>query len=167
VAEEEGRQATVEVTPSQGPIPVQVSAEDLAACLDALIGNIFAHTPAGVAFAVRLNMAPGSGAVLVVSDDGPGFPPGSAPRRGESPGGSTGLGLDIVERTAERSGGTIHIGSSGGGGAEVTVELGRSGPAARRPQPPPVSRSEVTQTALSRARRERAAARKGNCCDPP
>jgi signal transduction histidine kinase len=124
VVEEEGRHVTVEVTPSQGPIPVQVSGEDLAACLDALIGNIFAHTPAGVAFAVRLSMTPGSGAVLVVSDEGPGFPPGSEPRRGESPGGSTGLGLDIVARTAERSGGTIHIGQSEAGGAEVTVELG-------------------------------------------
>jgi signal transduction histidine kinase len=57
-----------------------------------------------------------------VSDEGPGFPAGRQ-ERGASGGGSTGLGLDIVRQTALRAGGTMEVGSSPGGGAQVTLHL--------------------------------------------
>ncbi len=124
VADEEGRQLTVALDPSDGLVAVGLPADDLAACLDALIGNVFAHTRPGTAFAVRLTRAASGGATLVVSDAGPGMPDGLRPRRGQSSGGSTGLGLDIVSRMAQRSGGSLHIGRSELGGAEVRVVLG-------------------------------------------
>jgi signal transduction histidine kinase len=81
------------------PLPVAVAADDLGAALDALLGNVFAHTPDGTAFSVTLAPSPGGGALLTVADEGPGFPP-SAARRGVSAGNSTGLGLDIARRIA-------------------------------------------------------------------
>ena len=65
----------------------------------------------------------------MVSDDGPGFPDTGPAERGSSTGGSTGLGLDIVRRVAEASGGTLTIGRSASGGGAVTMGLG----AATRP----------------------------------
>ena len=46
---------------------------DLAAAVDALLGNVFAHTPDGTAFAVTLRPRTGGGAVLVMADEGPGL----------------------------------------------------------------------------------------------
>ncbi|HEY7224428.1 MAG TPA: HAMP domain-containing sensor histidine kinase [Micromonosporaceae bacterium] len=124
VAREEQRPTMLAIEPPQAPIPVAVSADDLVACLDALIGNVFAHTATGTAFALRLAATAHGGAVLVVSDEGTGMPQGPVGRRGESAAGSTGLGLDIVARTAHRSGGSLHIGQSPTGGAAVSVTFG-------------------------------------------
>jgi signal transduction histidine kinase len=112
-----------------GPLPVAVGRADLEALVDALLGNVFAHTPDGSAFAVRLGPRPGGGARLLIADAGPGLPAGAdVLRRGASGGGSTGLGLDIARRTAEQAGGGLALGRSPGGGLAVTVDLG---PAAR------------------------------------
>ncbi|SDT56938.1 Signal transduction histidine kinase [Actinoplanes derwentensis] len=97
LAEDTGR-AVHQQLPST-PLPVAVAADDLAAALDALLGNIFAHTPDGTPFSVTLAAVPSGGAELTVADFGPGFPP-EASRRGASGGGSTGLGLDIARRAA-------------------------------------------------------------------
>jgi len=97
--------------------------------MDVLLENVFSHTPDGVALAVRLSGRAAGGAWLVVSDDGPGFPDTGPAERGNSTGGSTGLGLDIVRRIAEASGGTLTIGRSASGGGAVTLGLG----AATRP----------------------------------
>ena len=107
------------------PLPVAVPADELAAALDALLGNVFAHTPDGTALNVALRARPGGGASLIVGDDGPGFPGSHTGvlRRGESGGGSTGLGMDIARRAAETGGGQLRIGPSGTGGAEVILEL--------------------------------------------
>ncbi len=113
---------TVEVAP--GPVPVFVAADDLATCADILLGNVFAHTPEAVAFAIRLSRRAEGGAWLVVADDGPGFGAADPTRRGQSSAGSTGLGLDIARRIAEASGGTLIIGRSASGGGSVTLELG-------------------------------------------
>ena len=131
LAEEERRHVHTQLP--AGPLPVGLSAEDLSTCIDALIGNVFAHTPEGTAFRVSLAPRPGGGAVLVVSDDGTGMPSAPALERGFSGRGSTGLGLDIVSRSADRAGGRVPQGASPTGGAEVTVELG--------PPTPPVVRS--------------------------
>ena len=128
LAEDQDRRMAVEV--AAGPMPLLVSADDLATCVDALLGNVFAHTPEGTACAVRLSRRAGGGAWLVVSDDGPGFGAADPTTRGQSSGGSTGLGLDIARRTAEASGGTLIIGRSASGGGSVTLGLGSpAGPA--------------------------------------
>ena len=119
---------TVEV--AREPVPVLVAADDLATCVDNLLGNVFAHTPEGAGFAVRLSRRAAGGAWLVVADDGPGFPDADPTERGRSSGGSTGLGLDIARRIAEASGGSVTIGRSTSGGGAVTVGLG---PPARPP----------------------------------
>ena len=122
LAEDQDRRMTVDVVPA--PILVLVAADDLATCADVLLGNVFAHTPEGAGFAVRLSRRAAGGAWLVVTDDGPGFPVAGPPLRGQSRGGSTGLGLDIARRVAEASGGTLTIGQSASGGGAVTLGLG-------------------------------------------
>jgi signal transduction histidine kinase len=122
LAEEEQRPVTIEVSPV--PLAVRVAAGDLAAAVDALLGNVFAHTPEGTGLAVRVRPRAGGGAVVVVSDEGPGLPLADAAlERGRSGAGSTGLGLDIARRTAEASGGALGLTSSPAG-TDVTLELG-------------------------------------------
>ena len=113
---------TVDLAP--GPVPVRVSRDDLAACADILLENVFAHTPEGVALAIRLTSRAGGGAWLVVTDDGPGFGDADPTQRGLSRGGSTGLGLDIARRIAEASGGALAVGRSATGGGAVRLGLG-------------------------------------------
>jgi signal transduction histidine kinase len=122
LAEDQERPMVVEVAPA--PVLVGVSGDDLAACTDVLLENVFSHTAEGEAFGIRLSRRAGGGAWLVVADDGPGFPDTDPTERGLSSGGSTGLGLDIARRIAEASGGTLTIGHSPSGGAAVTVGLG-------------------------------------------
>ncbi|MFI5909166.1 sensor histidine kinase [Dactylosporangium sp. NPDC051541] len=114
LAEDQGRAVRTALEP--GPRPVAVAAADLAAAVDALLSNVFAHTDEGVGFAVELHAADGR-TELVIEDDGPGFDPQAA-ARGVSGGGSTGLGLDIARRTAESTGGRLTV-----SGARVTLEL--------------------------------------------
>jgi signal transduction histidine kinase len=122
LAEDTDRAMTVEL--AGGQLPVRVSGADLAACMDILLENVFAHTPDGAALAIRLSRRAAGGAWLVVADDGPGFRSPDPTERGRSSGGSTGLGLDIARRIAESSGGTLTVGRSAAGGASVTVGLG-------------------------------------------
>ncbi|MGW0630584.1 sensor histidine kinase [Streptomyces sp. NPDC002758] len=130
LAEDTGRAVTLDVAAS-GPLPVGVPADELAAALDALLGNVFAHTADGTAFAVTLAPRSGGGALLTVADDGPGLSSDQV-RRGASGGGSTGLGLDIARRVAQSSGGRLDLATSPTGGARVTLELGPPSPG-----PPP------------------------------
>lgn len=122
LAEDTGRAMAVLL--AGGPLPVAVGADELGAALDAVLGNVFAHTPDGVAFTVRLTARPGGGAVLTVADEGPGLPADMADLtgRGVSGAASTGLGLDIARQAAERSGGRLLLASEAG--AQVTLELG-------------------------------------------
>jgi signal transduction histidine kinase len=121
LADEEGRTLRVRLDP--GPITVRASVDDLEACLDALLGNVFTHTPEGTPFLVRLSAPNGDGlARLVVADRGPGMP--AAPhQRGRSGVGSTGLGLDIARRIATSSGGDLSVTETPGGGTTVIVLL--------------------------------------------
>jgi signal transduction histidine kinase len=123
LAEDTDRELTVDIGP--GALPVPLSKVDLEACVDALLGNVFAHTPNGTAFAVRLTARPG-GATLVVADAGPGLPGPAVLRRGVSGSGSSGLGLDIVRRAAEQTGGEVRL-EPGSPGLTVFVELGALG----------------------------------------
>lgn len=65
--------------------------------------------------------------MLTVSDAGQGFTDLGAITRGASGAGSTGLGLDIVVRTAERFGGGVRIGTPTDGGGEISVVFGAVG----------------------------------------
>ncbi len=131
LAEDQYRRMTVDLP--DGHMRVLVPSHDMAACLDILLENVFAHTPEGTPLSVRVSGRARGGAWLVVSDDGPGFTHPDPARRGQSSGGSTGLGLDIAQRIAEASGGTLTLGRSPSGGAAVTVGLG---PAARPERQP-------------------------------
>ena len=122
LAEDTDRAMAVEL--ARGPMPVRASGQDLAACMDILLENVFAHTPDGAGLAIRLSRRAGGGAWLVVADDGPGFPDADLTERGRSSVGSTGLGLDIARRIAKASGGALTVGRSASGGGSVTVGLG-------------------------------------------
>lgn len=124
LADEQGRPTSLSIDP--GRHPVSISRAELGALIDVLIENVFAHTPAGVGYRLSVRTIAGK-CVLSISDDGPGFVDLAVRRRGRSGGGSTGLGLDIVERTAERTGGGMAIGTSRDGGAEVSVTFGLVG----------------------------------------
>ncbi|MFE9335721.1 sensor histidine kinase [Streptomyces sp. NPDC007063] len=135
LAEDEGREARV--AGAERPVRVPVARAELAAAVDALLGNVFRHTAEGTAFSVDLHSGgPGSEAVIVlVSDAGPGIPdPEAALRRGHGDGGpgSTGLGLDIVRRVAESTGGDVRLGRSVLGGTEVRMWLALRGSAGQR-----------------------------------
>jgi signal transduction histidine kinase len=151
LAEEEGRRVTL-AAPA-GPVPVRVSRPDLSACLDALLDNVFTHTPRGCAFAVELVQPPSGGVRLTVADDGPGLPAPAVLGRGRSGRASTGLGLDIVRRTAAASGGSVTLAGSMSGGARVVVRLGSAAPTVpgRSSSGPPVAatRRQSSQPASS------------------
>ncbi|GGT28072.1 sensor histidine kinase [Streptomyces purpureus] len=127
LAEDEGRK--VRVAGIDRPVRIPVARPELVAALDALLGNVFRHTPEGTAFSVDVHN--GDDAVIVlVSDAGPGIAdPAAALARGNSGArdGSTGLGLDIVRRVAESTGGDVRIGHSVLGGTEVRIWIGLDG----------------------------------------
>ncbi|MFE9171619.1 sensor histidine kinase [Streptomyces kebangsaanensis] len=130
LAEDEGRKWRVAGV--ERPVRIPVARADLAAALDALLGNVFRHTPEGTAFAVDVHNADDA-VIVLVSDAGPGISdPEAAMARGRGSGtdGSTGLGLDIVRRLAESTGGDVRIGSSVLGGTEVRIWIQVDG---RRP----------------------------------
>lgn len=120
LAEDQGRRVDVVLPPR--PVAVRAAASDLAAAVDALVENVLAHTPEGTDFRVDLT-ATTTGADLVVSDRGPGIPPGAGVR-GRSDRGSTGLGLSIAARCAENSGGSFAVEQPDGGGGVVRLVLG-------------------------------------------
>jgi signal transduction histidine kinase len=101
---------------AEHPIIALAAAGEPATVLDTLLENVFAHTEPGVEVAVRLS----SEGTLSVEDAGPGFRADAA-MRGASGSSSTGLGLDIVRRIAERNGGSFEISQSELGGSRVSA----------------------------------------------
>jgi signal transduction histidine kinase len=119
----EEQQRSLELLCDSGPMIVPVSASDLAVMFDSLIGNAFAHTPEGAAVRVSVRDR-GSLTLVEVEDGGAGIPDLGLVARGASGAGSTGLGLDIVRRTTEASGGSMTVGTSADlGGAAVAVRF--------------------------------------------
>jgi signal transduction histidine kinase len=125
LAEDQGRPVGGRV--AAGPLWVAADADDLADALDALLDNVFAHTPEGTEFAVDLRPLPEGGARLEVSDAGPGLGEVDLTERGRSGAGSSGLGTDIARRVATSSGGGLELGRGAAGGASVVLLLGPAG----------------------------------------
>ena len=111
--------------------PVISSPGDLAIILDNLIENALKYTPDGTAITVRIAPDDG-GALLAVSDDGPGMAEEDKERaferfyRGLSGRAvkGTGLGLAIVRQIVERWSGTVEIHLDGGTCVEVYLPVG-------------------------------------------
>jgi signal transduction histidine kinase len=128
LAEDDGRPWTVDIA---GPVPngrwiVRIGPDEAAAAIDALVGNVFAHTPDGSAYAVAVQAGDGGTVRLVVEDAGPGIDrPEDALDRGATRAGSTGLGLDIARQAADAAGGQLRVGRSALGGARVELVMPR------------------------------------------
>ena len=120
LAEEEGR--ALEVKTGAEGVVLGVSRDSFEAVIDALVGNVFDHTPPGT----DLSLATGetrNRPWLELTDKGPGFSGRDVIQRGKSDRGSTGLGLDIAKRTAELTGGTLDVANTEVG-ARVRVWFG-------------------------------------------
>jgi signal transduction histidine kinase len=130
---ERARLRNIAVTLDAPPdLTVDIDPDALATALRNLLDNAVKACIAGNGHAVAVRAARGSGVTIAVSDDGLGFPPEEAVMifekfhrvgdelRRTMPG--TGLGLYIVKRLVELSGGTIEAQSAGAGkGATVTI----------------------------------------------
>jgi signal transduction histidine kinase len=119
LAEDQGR--SLRTALDAGPMLVAATGAELEAALDALLGNVFEHTPDGTAFAITLRTTDDRFAELTIDDAGPGV--NAVVERGRSGGQSTGLGLDIAKRTAESAGGTLLVTRSELGGASISLTL--------------------------------------------
>jgi signal transduction histidine kinase len=121
LADDQERKLHIDLPESEAT--VAMSESEVAAAFDALIGNVFSHTGAGVGFGVMIRILD-TRVEIVVADGGEGFPEDSDPiQRGSSGAGSSGLGLDIVQRLARNAGGSMRLGSSHSGGAKVVLEM--------------------------------------------
>jgi signal transduction histidine kinase len=123
LAEDQGRRVDLKLPTSSRQ--VRIAPDDLAAAVDALLENVFAHTPEGTAMQITVDVGH-DGASVVIADEGPGIAHATL-GRGRSGDGSTGLGLDIVRRSAESSGGCLEVGASPSGGAAMVLRLGVDG----------------------------------------
>ena len=117
VASAQQRTGAAEVD-EKTPVLVNLSAADVLSVLDNLVQNVLTHTVAGVGFAVSVDSVPPR---LTITDEGDGLPSTDVFDRGSASGGS-GLGLDIVRRVAEASGGDVTLGD--GPGATIVVRFG-------------------------------------------
>jgi signal transduction histidine kinase len=130
-----------------GPVPVLGNPDELHRLTLNLLENALRHTPSGTEIGLAISRRDGN-AVLEVTDDGPGVPPGMEEQifgrfvRGSGPAdvsanGGTGLGLAIVEAVAESHGGSVTAGASPAGGARFMVVLPLLGaPATSAPAKP-------------------------------
>ncbi|MDQ1289798.1 MAG: histidine kinase [Actinomycetota bacterium] len=126
LAEEQGREMRMSV-PQDRPLRAPLDAADLSDVVDVLIDNVFAHTEEGIPLEVWVAPRADGAVVLTVEDGGEGLPQADIIARGVSGGGSTGLGMDIVRRAANASGGRMEVGRSRLGGALIRVVLGPGG----------------------------------------
>lgn len=122
LADEQDR--PVEVATRGGRLPVPLSPDELGAVIDTLMENVFAHTDYGSGYRIGARPGADATAVLTIEDSGPGFDEGSLVERGRSGGGSTGLGLDIVRKAAEKTGGSLAVSNGPQGGGRVEVVFG-------------------------------------------
>ncbi|NLT54377.1 MAG: HAMP domain-containing histidine kinase [Actinomycetales bacterium] len=126
LADDQARTLTLDLP--AGPAAAAVDPAELRDVVDVLLDNVFAHTAEGVRTAVTVRTLPDGAVELTVEDAGPGLPSRDVVSRGTSGAGSSGLGLDIVRRTALASGGRLELDRSPLlGGARVRLVLGPAG----------------------------------------
>jgi signal transduction histidine kinase len=126
------------VAPSTA-VAIRFDRERIVQLVNNLVGNAVKFTPAGGTVAVRVEDQ-ADGAVIEVSDNGPGIPPAELPRIfdrfyrgtnvGEARASGSGLGLAIARSIVEMHGGFIEVASVLGEGAVFRVVLPRQGAAA-------------------------------------
>ena len=126
LAEDQGRNLEV-VVPSR-PMMARIDASDLVDVVDALVDNVFAHTPEGTGLLVALGRDSAGRVRLEVADGGHGLVDIELAERGRSGSGSSGLGLDIVRRAAIAAGGELHLTTSGVGGTVALVTFAAAPP---------------------------------------
>lgn len=126
LAEDEGRPVDTELP--AGEVRTPLPAADARTVVDVLLDNAFRHTPSGTPVLVAVRERGDGEVVLLVADDGPGFPDGlDVLGRGHSGGAGSGLGLDIVRRSVQRAGGRVELASTGvRGGATIRCVLPRT-----------------------------------------
>lgn len=100
---------------------IELAPGDLQAAIDAIVANVFAHTPEETPFSVIVTIHSETCSVRI-KDRGPGIRPEFA-TRGRSGGDGTGLGLDIARRTVEQARGALSIDVRPGGGSVVTMSF--------------------------------------------
>jgi signal transduction histidine kinase len=133
LAEHQGRRC--EFDSAETEALVGLTDKDVGAVVDALLGNVFQHTPAGTPIAAAVVRYAGW-VTLVVEDGGPGIVnTATALRRGASGRGSTGLGLDIARHAVVATGGTIHIDRGRLGGARIRLRFAEVGSHHEHPAP--------------------------------
>ncbi|MHB1010749.1 MAG: sensor histidine kinase [Propionibacteriaceae bacterium] len=121
LAASQGRPFSLDVCDSSAV--VAVGAEELGAGLDVVLDNVFKHTEPGSPLSMSVT-ADSDTVRVVVADAGPGMPDVKLASRGRSGTGSTGLGMDVARRTAERAGGDLELGPGlDGRGLSVTLRL--------------------------------------------
>jgi signal transduction histidine kinase len=120
LADEQGRRWDCYVAPAA--LIVTLPAGEAEAALDALVTNVFTHTPEGTSYRVTADRD-GSDIVIAVEDAGPGIADPAVIERGRSGAGSSGLGLDIARRSAEAAGGRLEVGASPLGGARIALRF--------------------------------------------
>ncbi len=125
LAEHQGRRCEFDCGGEQAL--VGLTDKELGAVVDALVGNVFQHTPAGTPIAAAVVRYAGW-VTLVVEDGGPGIVnTATALRRGASSRGSTGLGLDIARHAVVATGGTIHVDRGRLSGARIRLRFAEAG----------------------------------------
>lgn len=121
LAEDQGRDLHSDLTTDAAVAAIE--SEDASVMLDALLENVFAHTPEGSPIAIT-SLVRADDVLLAVEDGGPGLPDIGVLERGRSHGSSSGLGLDIARRAAEAAGGDLRAGTSRRlGGAMIAIRL--------------------------------------------
>jgi signal transduction histidine kinase len=133
----------VAVTGARKSVLVPGNTEMLGRAVRNLVENALAHTPARTTVEIEVEPA----GAITVSDRGPGVPAAEREqifrrfwRRDRRRPGSSGLGLSIVARIAERHGAAISVDSRPAGGAVFTLVFPTVlAPAASKPELAPVS----------------------------